>query len=310
MHGILLTINWVIDTLFSFAPQLVLLLATGFAVALWRKATFAMIGCLMGVGIGWGAMALSTLNHAPTYPPDEVKTLGTLKTLTFDLHAENHNYEKVLDYIWDADADLVCLQEANTDGWRTAVRSLLRVYRHALVSAHGGTVLLSRTPVDIKPAEIGPAKPRTIGVVSKSFGRPIDIYCTHLSEGGSPMTAAQRNQELGFLARDIFRSRNPVVVLGNLNASSRAPAMFRFLQHTDLKTATLGFPPANTWPSSMPFLGLRVDHVLASPPFIVTGRKTGPALGSNHRPMHVNLALPMQDKVTVQEALARVHEGK
>ena len=49
--------------------------------------------------------------------------------------------------------------------------------------------------------------------------------------------------------------------------------------------------PTFTWPALVPYyLGIQVDHVLFSNNFKVIEKKTGNHVGSDHRPLIVDLA--------------------
>lgn len=291
MEGLLLTLSWLFDNGMNFVPHLFVALLIGLGIAVRANSGPWMIALVAAVGIAWGAMAISSFNHAPLQKAQPAARGTPIKTLTFNLHDRNRKYEEAVDYIWDAGADVVCLQEAVGD-WRGAIASLLRVYPHALQSAKGGTILLSKRPLKVLDVNLGHATPYAIGVTVQELGRPVDLICLQLTRPDSPVKLAMRNQELGHLARTVFQSENPVVLLGDFNASTRSPAMFRFLQQTGLKTAGPGFPPANSWPGGMAFFGIRIDHVAYSAPLRQFRQKVGPRLGSNHRPVEADLFLP------------------
>lgn len=298
MDGLLLTLNWLFDSGMNFVPHLFMVLLIGLAVALRVNSTLWMIAFAAGLGVTWGALAVSSFNHAPSVSP--AADAARIKTLTFNLHDENRNFEQAVDYIWEVDADVVCLQEALGE-WRTAVSSLLRLYPHALQSAKGGTILMSKLPLKIMDVNLAQATPYSIAVRVGGLKQPVDLVCVHLTRPESPSKMALRNQEMGYLARTVFKSKNPVILLGDFNASTRSPTMFRFMQQAGVQTAGPGFPPANTWPGGLSFLGLRIDHVLFTPPLRLVRNEVGPGLGSNHRPVSAELALPPESAAPAED---------
>jgi len=291
MEGLSLSINWAFDNGMNFMPHLIVATLIGLIFAVRAKSGPWQIGLVVGLGIAWGALAVSSFNHAALRPDKETPDSQVIKTLTFNLYDRNTNHEKVVDYIWGVDADIVCLQEAIGE-WRTAVSSLLRLYPHALQSAKGGTILMSKHPVDVLDVNLASATPYSIAVTMKEFDRPVDMLCMHLTRPESPTKLALRNQEMGYLARTVFKSKHPIVLMGDFNASTRSPSMFRFMQQAGVQTAGPGFPPANSWPGNFPLLGIRIDHIMFSPPLHQTGRDVGPSMGSNHRPVSAKLVLP------------------
>ncbi|MFP3943892.1 MAG: endonuclease/exonuclease/phosphatase family protein [Alphaproteobacteria bacterium] len=289
MEGLLLTLSWLFDNGMNFMPHLLVALLIGLAVAVRFNSGPWMIGLTAGLGIAWGALAVSSFNHAPEADPPA--NGSALETLTFNLHDRNTNYEKAVDYISEADADVVCLQEALGE-WRTAVSSLLDLYPHALQSAKGGTILMSKLPLKVRDVNLAAATPYSVAVTVEGLERPVDLLCLHLTRPLSPSKMALRNQEMGHLVRTVFQSKHPVILLGDFNASTRSPALFRFMQQAGLKTSGPGFPPANTWPGGFALFGLRIDHVMFSRQWRLIRDEVGPALGSNHRPLTAELALP------------------
>lgn len=291
MEGFLLSFNWAFDNGMNFMPHLIVVLLIGLGFAVRAKSGPWMFALVAALGIAWGALAVSSFNHAPLRAADKKADSETIKTLTFNLHDRNTKHEKVVDYIWEVDADVVCLQEAVGE-WRTAVSSLLRLYPHALQSARGGTILMSKRPVKVLDVNLASATPYAIGVTLEGLDRPVDLLCVHLTRPASPTMLALRNQELGYLARTVFKSQYPIILLGDFNASTRSPALFRFMQQAGIHTKGPGFPPANSWPAGFPLAGLRIDHVMYSAPLHQSAGEVGPDLGSNHRPVSAELVLP------------------
>lgn len=295
MEGLLLSFNWLYDNGMNFMPHVFLGLLIGLGFAARANSTPWLLGLAAALGISWGAMAVASFNYGKIGHTPLTADATIIKTLTFNLYDQNTNYEKVVDYIWNADADVVCLQEAEAE-WRTAVSALLRLYPHALQSAKGGTILLSKHPVSVLDVKLASATPFSIGVTLEGLERPVDVLCLHLTQPDSPSAHAQRNMEMGYLARTVIKSENPFLLMGDFNASTRSPALFRFMQQAGLKTASPGFPPANSWPAGLSLLGIRIDHVMYSEPLVQIRNEVGPALGSNHRPVRADLALPNESR--------------
>ena len=65
----------------------------------------------------------------------------------------------------------------------------------------------------------------------------------------------------------------------------------RLIAATGLENARAGFGVKPTWPLFMPFAMIPIDHCLVSDGVTVTAFDTGPAIGSDHLPVLVSLAL-------------------
>ena len=79
----------------------------------------------------------------------------------------------------------------------------------------------------------------------------------------------------------------PLVVVGDFNATPWSPALRTFLDELDLN----GLNVAATWPVWFGFAGIPIDHALVSENLIITHIETGPNIGSDHRPVMIDVAL-------------------
>jgi hypothetical protein len=80
-----------------------------------------------------------------------------------------------------------------------------------------------------------------------------------------------------------------VVVVGDLNITPWSHA-FRSLERAGLRNSQRGFGLQATWPAGYgPFM-VPIDHALHSRDLTVTHREVGPAHGSSHRSVLVELA--------------------
>jgi endonuclease/exonuclease/phosphatase (EEP) superfamily protein YafD len=57
-----------------------------------------------------------------------------------------------------------------------------------------------------------------------------------------------------------------------------------------LRDTRAGFGIQASWPTQIPPLGIPLDHCLVSPELVVLDRRLGPAVGSDHRPVILELA--------------------
>ena len=79
------------------------------------------------------------------------------------------------------------------------------------------------------------------------------------------------------------------MVLGDFNCAPWSPHFRRLCGGAKLRDAARGSGFAPTWyPSRVP-IGIPIDHVLVGPAVAVEEHRVGPALGSDHRPVLVDL---------------------
>jgi vancomycin resistance protein VanJ len=104
-----------------------------------------------------------------------------------------------------------------------------------------------------------------------------------------------RLQQAGELAQDLQRERTPVLIAGDLNAPLQS-LVCRQLLHAGLQDAFAesGWGYGYTYGHKLRLHHsyMRIDHILVSAPWQVTGCWTGNAEGSDHRPVIADLLLP------------------
>lgn len=88
-----------------------------------------------------------------------------------------------------------------------------------------------------------------------------------------------------------------VILLGDLNTTPFSIAFRRMLAAGGLVDSAM-VPaesprrPLPTWFSALPAAGLAIDHALIGPGIAVVDRRLGPDIGSDHRPLVIDVRLP------------------
>src|SRR5690606_11658512 len=93
------------------------------------------------------------------------------------------------------------------------------------------------------------------------------------------------------VAEAVRQADSPVVVMGDFNTTAFSPSFQDLLAATGIENASEGFGYAATWPVAAGPFGLPIDHVLVSPEFAVRDVVVGPAMGSDHAPVIVDVRL-------------------
>ena len=79
------------------------------------------------------------------------------------------------------------------------------------------------------------------------------------------------------------------MLVGDLNCTSWTPAFAELERISGLRDSRKGFGVQPTWPSNLPGLRIPIDHFLVSPSLAVRNRFVGPAVGSDHFPVVIEL---------------------
>lgn len=160
-----------------------------------------------------------------------------------------------------------------------------------------GVALLSRFPIvgsrndsltrlSTQDAAASPAPmPGMLEAVLDIGGRRVRVFTTHLDYRADPaVRAKQVSETLEFLRQ----SEDPTILTGDLNAGPDAPEL-RPLFQTLRDAWNPGGGPGLTYPAEQPVK--RIDYVLVSPQFDVTGSIVPETKASDHRPVVASLVL-------------------
>lgn len=252
------------------------------------------------------ALGLALSNLAPLWPyvfaaAPRVSADGPeLRVISANLNNINADPQAVQEFLLSTDADIVILTELALQ-LDAAYAAGAQRFGHVLRtsgSRHNPAALLILARRELREP-----------VVHTPFGRDFPIvefrYC--LDEGLRDCLAvvalhpvrpqeddALRDRMLGFAferARQAGLARQQAVLAGDLNATPFSPVLNRFAA-LGLRDAALGRGWQPTWPISAGIAGIPIDHVLVSPRIEVRRFARLPPMGSDHRPLQVDLRLP------------------
>lgn len=178
-------------------------------------------------------------------------------------------------------ADIVVLAEPPTDSARTrrALSEYPFVYGAADPAEHGA-VVFSRTPLTERPRPTLPDGVYPISVVQKG---DIRIIAMHPPVAATPAQLRASNLMMTVAAREASVGRT--LVIGDMNAT---PWSIR-LRELAAKLVRLSPALSSTWFSSLPVLGLPIDHAFVTSDLRASAR-VGPGVGSDHLPLIVSIA--------------------
>ena len=98
-------------------------------------------------------------------------------------------------------------------------------------------------------------------------------------------------KQMNHIKNLVNKNNKNIILMGDLNMTITSKRFTNFLHDTNLYTYVSYKHPTFTWPTLVPYyLGIQIDHVLFSKNFKVIEKKTGNHVGSDHRPLIVDLA--------------------
>jgi endonuclease/exonuclease/phosphatase (EEP) superfamily protein YafD len=217
-----------------------------------------------------------------------------VRIVSANLRYDNPDHAPLLAELAGYHADVIVVEEVTPAWWKAIQRSgLPSSYPHVVRDVRddpGGMAILSRhrlTHVVVRHADGWPI----ITATAVLGGRPIHLAGVHLV---APLETFARNQraqrEITAIAR---RLPTPRMLVGDFNASpyNRWYGQLLDLGLRDAHEA-VGRPFATTWPNGRHKVPpLLLDHLLIDPPIVPLHVREGRGVGSDHRPIVVDLAM-------------------
>lgn len=239
----------------------------------------------------------SPAHFAPTDPKQ-----AQLKLLQMNVLVFNKKYEKIEDIIRQSQADIVSLQEIDTQWFgRLKQMPIYRRYPYRVEHLKAGNILLSKLPIQhakivhFPEGRLGKAIYRDEGgyIVAELNlkGQNISLINLHPPVPISTKYIQSYQRYLSLLAAEKPNLSPTVILLGDLNTTPWSWFYGQYLKKLDLKDAKAHhYLP--TWPTIMPWFFLPIDHVFVSNNVQTISQRLGPFSGSDHFPVEVVLQVP------------------
>ncbi len=288
--GLLGELGWPFDLATSFRPQYaVVLVPLGVLAAMRRRAAAAVLFLMVGA-----------LNAALVAPyligkgPDAEAPGARLTVLSFNVGLSNPNRALVTDYLAEVGPDLVFLFESSFE-WEDAIASAdLPLATVAVVPADrvtGITVLAApQLRAGVEPTGFG-SLDQAVSVRIVVGGTETLVLALHPPSPLSPNRHGVRDRLLADAGDWVAERPTPVLVVGDLNATPWSAAFRELRWRGRLHDTMVGAGLQPTYSRGWGPLGIPIDHALHTSGLATVARRTGPNLGSDHRPLIVTLAV-------------------
>jgi endonuclease/exonuclease/phosphatase (EEP) superfamily protein YafD len=301
----------VVAELYShFQPPLLLacvaLTVAALALRRWRV---GLVSATLALALGWCAGPY--LSPPPSSPSEP--GARPLRLLWANLRNWSTSSEQLDVVFEDARADIVMLTELSTRHIRAVDRARARwPYQTSFPRGSAFEVmLLSRwEPRDLRIHEpLGDQHPIFDAVICpgadlEGWNEPcVAVIALHAVRPALPggfigVPPTRRDIMLAAAtaaARRRLAEGHRVALMGDFNTTPWSASFRRMLDDSGLlDSATLSAErprwPRPTWFSSWPGIGLPIDHILLSPGWRIHERRLGPAFGSDHRPLVIEIS--------------------
>lgn len=288
--GFFATTWWALDMLSDW--RLILAVALGVA-ALVTGSGYSRTSSTVFVV----AAIVNAVLVAPMWLNDQAPLTANdrLRVISLDVGSTPDARESVIDWINMSEGDIVLL--ANAGGtWQRILEAENVPYRVANEDPGltGGTLVLARNGIDVTIEEV----PNILGAVDVIMTVPLgDQKVTIVGVSVErPVSGSAYNERIDdFAAINARMSRNtaPTVIVGNLEASRWSHAFSIIADGMNNSEDGFGYMatfPALTVPLVSRYAGIPVDHALYVGPITVSHRRVGPDVGTDHRPLLIDLS--------------------
>ncbi len=284
--------SWYSDCLCQLRFQLLLaalLLLPLLALARsWRWAAMALLAALDSGHQIW--------RHRPLSPLPAVQA-PTLRLFYANLMASNPSAQRLLPQIEAADPDLLVLLEL-TAAWRQRLEAQLATYPQRLEAPREdcfGIGVYSRLPLrrselhDLDAPGLLISVPAA-DVVLATADKELRLLAAHTVPPVFQQAWRARDVQLRQLASLAAQDSEPLLLVGDLNATAFTPGL-RTLQRQAQLTRVAPAPwCAGTWPAGLPpWLRIPIDHCLVRGGVQIAAMETGGLFGSDHLPLVADL---------------------
>jgi len=280
---------WVLDLFANFRHQLaagLILCAVVLGLAKWKK-TAVVVGLL-------AALNLATI--VPLFLGPGRPGFGELRVVSYNILASNRRFDDVIDFIRASDADVVILHEV-TRRWEGVIEEASETfddwgYEVTEARAPGdlfGSLVLAPTGTRVESFGFGLTDPRAIEILLPDG---VAMLAIHPLSPYNEFRAEQNNRQLQFAADWAADQDGPTIVVGDFNATPWSYPFRHLMSSANLLNSERGFGLELSYPANgNPLLRIPIDHLLHSDELAVVNRQLGPAMGSDHFPLTVDLAL-------------------
>ncbi|MDY0065570.1 MAG: endonuclease/exonuclease/phosphatase family protein [Steroidobacteraceae bacterium] len=279
--------HWLLDLFSNFRVHCFVLFLGLAAILVFLRRRLAATATLAGAALS--AIPLLGYMGAPSQAAAAAES-HVFRLVSFNVWFRNRDYARIAELLGSMRADVVILIEALGSAGRE-LQALLPEYPYAYFDpAMHGVVVLSRWPMQSRPQPLGGAGARAAVAQIDWRGEPLTLVGAHLHWPLGAHSARLRNAELDELAT-LIDPANPLIAAGDFNLTPWSPWFRRFESRSGLRDCARGQGVAPSWPAHAPWIGLRIDHCFASTHWNVLSARLGPAGGSDHRPLIVELEI-------------------
>ncbi len=300
-------------------------------LAFWdmqRVYEFVVLGLLLAA-VGYQVIKMipyTVLMHKQVLASESPPAGANLKLLVANVLMGNRESQAFLDVVHRYDPDIILTVEADK-WWEEALRPLEDKYPHTLKNPLDNTYgMLVHSRLAMIAPQIRFILKDTIPSMHMQLvllsGDRIFIHFVH-PDPPNPKYATEtteRDAELLIVGRQVDKRDKPTIIAGDFNDVAWSYTTTLFQKASGLLDPRVGRGMYSTFNAKNPLLRWPLDHVFHSDHFKLVHMETGPAWGSDHFPVFIELSLepcaeaeqeePDTDREESEEVDQKIEDGK
>lgn len=217
--------------------------------------------------------------------------IPSLDVLSINLLSSNYEFGKANQHIHSVDPDVLLLIEYTT-AWHQNLS--LDAYPHHIKSIREdnfGIALYSKIPFE---------ESKIIDFTNTRFpfayanlnwqNKPLHILGVHYENPIGNRASSIRDFQMKASTLFLQPLKGSTILIGDFNCTPYSNAFKNLRNQTDLVDSRPKYMIGSSWPSFFFPLMIPIDHALISSDLSLSKRILGPEVGSDHRPLHIQLS--------------------
>jgi endonuclease/exonuclease/phosphatase (EEP) superfamily protein YafD len=242
-----------------------------------------------------GGFSLALAQVLPWYVGEGAPEMQrpAVKLLISNVNQGNRRHELLDRLVADENPDVIGLVEVNMR-WRSQLAAIRARYPHHFElpdERFVGLGLYSRLPLEGARALRLPGATPAIVATLKAPGGDVELVIVHPVPPMNSRLIRHRNENILALARYARSASRPLLIAGDFNITMWNAGYQPLEQIGKLRNARVGHGIGPTWPSVW-WLGVPIDHVLATAEIQLQGFRVLSGVGSDHLPVSTRFSLP------------------
>jgi endonuclease/exonuclease/phosphatase (EEP) superfamily protein YafD len=222
---------------------------------------------------------------------------NSVKILIANVYQDNRNYDLCIAAIKQNDPDIILLVETD-QLWCKEIQARLKGYPYHVLQPQSdtyGMVLFSKLEIvnHVVRFLFEPNIPSIKANIKTRDGQIFCLYCLHPKPPvpGESNDSTDRDAEILMIGKEAKKSKQPIIVAGDLNDVAWSYTTNLFLKVSGLLDPRIGRGFYSTFHAKHKLLRWPLDHVFCSSHFYLQDLKRLPSIDSDHFPIFIEVSL-------------------